>query len=97
MAKALAYYDTAAITDVKSFIVQAPGVWKKKVFFCWKNIEPIFQVRFWMEMCWGFSYKNFHTSGLYYKRVTIVIDAPSVNKVTLQIVASLTIEIDNAS
>ncbi len=31
------------------------------------------------------------TSGLYYKRVTIVIDAPSVVKVTLQIVASLTI------
>jgi hypothetical protein len=29
--------------------------------------------------------------GLYYKRVTIVIDAPSVVKVTLQIVASLTI------
>ncbi len=31
------------------------------------------------------------TCGLYYKRVTIVIDAPSVVKVTLQIVASLTI------
>jgi len=31
------------------------------------------------------------SSGLYYKRVTIVIDAPSVVKVTLQIVASLTI------
>jgi hypothetical protein len=29
--------------------------------------------------------------GLYYKRITIVIDAPSVVKVTLQIVASLTI------
>ncbi len=29
--------------------------------------------------------------GLYYKHVTIVIDAPSVIKVTLQIVASLTI------
>jgi hypothetical protein len=50
-----------------------------------------------MEMCWGFSYKNFHTSGLYYKHVTIVIDAPSVVKVTLQIVASLTLVIDNAS
>jgi len=37
------------------------------------------------------------TSGLYYKRVTIVIDAPSVVKVTLQIVASLTIVIDDAS
>jgi len=34
---------------------------------------------------------------LYYKRVTIVIDAPSVVKVTLQIVASLTIIIDDAS
>jgi hypothetical protein len=33
-------------------------------------------------------------SGLYYKRVTIVIDAPSVVKVTLQIVASLTIVIE---
>jgi hypothetical protein len=29
--------------------------------------------------------------GLYYKRVMIVIDAPSVVKVTLQIVVSLTI------
>ncbi len=37
------------------------------------------------------------SSGLYYKRVTIVIDAPSVVKVTLQIVASLTIVIDDAS
>ncbi len=37
------------------------------------------------------------TSGLYYKRVTIVIDAPSVVKVMLQIVASLKIVIDNAS
>jgi hypothetical protein len=36
-------------------------------------------------------------SGLYYKRVTIVIDTPSVVKVTLQIVASLTIVIDDAS
>ncbi len=35
-------------------------------------------------------------SGLYYKRVTIVIDPPSVIKVTLQIVASLTIVIDDA-
>jgi hypothetical protein len=35
-------------------------------------------------------------SGLYYKRVTIVIDPPSVIKVTLQIVASFTIIIDNA-
>ncbi len=35
--------------------------------------------------------------GLYYKRVTIVIDTPSVVKVTLQIVASLTIVIDDAS
>jgi hypothetical protein len=37
------------------------------------------------------------TCGLYYKHVTIVIDAPSVVKVTLQIVASLTIVIDDAS
>jgi hypothetical protein len=37
------------------------------------------------------------SSGLYYKRVTIVIDAPSVVKVTLQIVASLTIVIDDDS
>ncbi len=36
-------------------------------------------------------------SGLYYKHVMIVIDAPSVVKVTLQIVASLTIVIDDAS
>ncbi len=36
------------------------------------------------------------TSGLYYKRVTIVIDTPSVVKVMLQIVASLTIVIDDA-
>jgi hypothetical protein len=36
-------------------------------------------------------------SGLYYKCVTIIIDAPSVVKVTLQIVASLTIVIDDAS
>ncbi len=36
-------------------------------------------------------------SGLCYKCVTIVIDAPSVVKVTLQIVASLTIVIDDAS
>jgi hypothetical protein len=33
-------------------------------------------------------------SGLYYKCVTIVIDAPSVVKVMLQIVASLTIVIE---
>ncbi len=39
----------------------------------------------------------FNTSGLYYKHVTIVIDAPSVVKVMLQIVASLTIVIDDAS
>jgi hypothetical protein len=37
------------------------------------------------------------TSGLYYKRVTIVIDVPSVVKVMLHIVASLTIVIDDAS
>jgi hypothetical protein len=37
------------------------------------------------------------TCGLYYKRVTIIIDAPSVVKVTLLIVASLTIVIDDAS
>ncbi len=43
---------------------------------------------------WGFFKVS---SGLYYKRVTIVIDAPSVVKVTLQIVASLTIIIDDAS
>jgi hypothetical protein len=36
-------------------------------------------------------------SGLYYKRVTIVIGAPSVVKVMLQIVVSLTIVIDDAS
>jgi hypothetical protein len=36
------------------------------------------------------------TSGLYYKHVTIVIDAPSVVKVKLQIVASLMIVIDDA-
>jgi hypothetical protein len=36
------------------------------------------------------------TSGLYYKCVTIVIDPPSVVKVMLQIVASLTIVIDDA-
>jgi hypothetical protein len=36
-------------------------------------------------------------SGLYYKHVMIVIDAPSVVKVMLQIVASLTIVIDDAS
>jgi hypothetical protein len=36
-------------------------------------------------------------SGLYYKCVIIVIDAPSVVKVTLQIVASLTIIIDDGS
>jgi hypothetical protein len=36
------------------------------------------------------------TCGLYYKSVTIVIDPPSVIKVTLQIVASLTIIIDDA-
>jgi hypothetical protein len=35
--------------------------------------------------------------GLYYKRVTIVIDAPSVVKVMLQVVASLMIVIDNAT
>ncbi len=36
-------------------------------------------------------------SGLYYKRVMIIIDAPSVVKVMLQIVASLMIIIDDAS
>jgi hypothetical protein len=36
-------------------------------------------------------------NGLYYKCVTIIIDAPSVVKVTLQIVVSLTIVIDDAS
>jgi hypothetical protein len=35
--------------------------------------------------------------GLYYKCVKIVIDSPSVVKVTLQIVASLAIVIDDAS
>ncbi len=39
---------------------------------------------------------NNKACGLYYKRVTIVIDPPSVVKVTLQIVASLTIVIDDA-
>jgi hypothetical protein len=34
--------------------------------------------------------------GLFYKCVTIVIDPPSVVKVTLQIVASLTIVIEDA-
>ncbi len=37
---------------------------------------------------------NIETNGLYYKLITIVIDAASV---TLQIVASLTIVIDDAS
>ncbi len=36
-------------------------------------------------------------SGLYYKRVTIIIDVPSVVKVTLKIVASLMIVTDDAS
>ncbi len=40
---------------------------------------------------------NLYICGLYYKRVTIVIDDPSVVKVMLQIVASLTIVIDDAS
>ncbi len=37
------------------------------------------------------------TSGLYYKRITIVIDAPSVFSKCLQIVTSLKIVIDDAS
>jgi hypothetical protein len=41
-------------------------------------------------------YNIWLTSGLYYKCVTIVIDPASVVKVTLQIVASLTIVIDDA-
>jgi hypothetical protein len=41
--------------------------------------------------------KQDQTCGLYYKHVTIVIDAPSVVKVMLQIVASLMIVIDDAS
>ncbi len=40
---------------------------------------------------------NLYICGLYYKRVTIVIDDPGVIKVTLQIVASLMIVIDDAS
>ena len=39
----------------------------------------------------------FNTSGLYYKRVTIVINTSSVVKVMVQIVASLTIVIDAPS
>ncbi len=41
-------------------------------------------------------YSSLMASGLYYKCVTIVIDPPSVVKVMLQIVASLTIIIDDA-
>ncbi len=33
VANALAYYDTATITAVKSFIVQAPGVNLLKLFY----------------------------------------------------------------
>ncbi len=39
----------------------------------------------------SFTTSTLVTCGLYYKRVTIVIDTPSVVKVMLQIVASLTI------
>jgi hypothetical protein len=42
-------------------------------------------------------FNNIDSCGLYYKCVMIVIDAPSVVKVTLQIVASLIIVIDDAS
>ncbi len=38
MANTLAYYDTATITAVKSFIVQAPG-FKNSHVFCWKCEE----------------------------------------------------------
>jgi hypothetical protein len=36
VANTLAYYDTAIITAVKSFIVQAPGVNVTKKYFCQK-------------------------------------------------------------
>ncbi len=39
MANALAYYDTATITAVKSFIVQAPGGTAVPGMFC--NFHPV--------------------------------------------------------
>ncbi len=49
-----------------------------------------------LKLSW-LNYNVVTTCGLYYKHVTIVIDAPSVVKVMLQIIASLTIVIDDAS
>jgi hypothetical protein len=53
-----------------------------------KKVFVLFQKPYWAA--------NADGCGLYYKRVTIVIDPPSVIKVTLQIVASLTIVIEDA-
>ncbi len=63
--------------------------WEKEA---WKgpNFKKMFDT-VWSTVDWSTRLLGVSTSGLYYKRVTIVIDAPSVVKVTLQIVASLTI------
>jgi hypothetical protein len=45
---------------------------------------------------WPLETQPYAISGLYYNCVTIVIDPPSVVKVTLQIVASLMIVIEDA-
>jgi len=60
----------------------------KKLFFSSNLVE-------YLRANWNLP--EWSICGLYYKRVTIVIDAPSVIKVMLQIVASLTIVIDDAS
>jgi hypothetical protein len=52
--------------------------------------KGVFGLRYLISVCLA------RTSGLYYKRVTIIIDPPSVVKVMLQIVASLMIVIDDA-
>jgi hypothetical protein len=47
VANALAYYDTAAITAVKSFIVQTPG--KQEIFSFLPNIcrQHFWSIKFW--------------------------------------------------
>jgi hypothetical protein len=68
-------------------------------FFCPKSVKcfPVFQLVIGIIHFIKLITLNCHSSGLYYKRVTIVIDAPSVIKVTLQIVVSLTIVNDDAN
>ncbi len=85
---------TASLTKIElDRLASKENVFLSKDSMKWNFPSTVWSVFF----KWGGIEPWFKTCGLYYKRVTIVIDIPSVVKVTLQIVASLTIVIDDAS